>query len=61
MHKNYIKNILLVLLRKVFMLTTSGRKQSSSNCEHITQQKLEMSIIPILNILNQINCLKMTK
>ena len=36
------------------MLTTSG-KQSSNNCEHITQWKIEMSILLIMNILNYID------
>ena len=44
--------MLIWLLRKVFLVTTSG-KQSSNNCEHITQWKIEMSILVILNILNK--------
>ena len=36
------------------MLTISG-KQSSNNCDHITQWKIEMSILVILKILSCIN------
>ena len=45
------QNMLIWLLKKTFMLTSSG-KQSSNNCEHITQWRKEMSILLILNILN---------
>ena len=38
---------------KVFMLTTSG-KQNSINCEHITQWKIKMPVLLILNILRSI-------
>ena len=37
-------------LRKVFMLTTS-EKQSSNNCEHITQWKIVHRCEPFLNIM----------
>ena len=44
--KSLQKNTLSVLLRKLFFLTTS-RMQSSNNCEHTTQRKIEMSILLI--------------
>ena len=43
--------MLILSLIKAFMVTTSER-QSSNNCEHITQWKIEMSILLILNILS---------
>ena len=43
--------MLIFLLKKALILLTSGR-QSSNNCEHIIQWRIEMSIILILNILN---------
>ena len=38
--KCFKQKISIWLLRKAFMLTTSG-KQSTNNCEHITQWKTE--------------------
>ena len=54
-HNNYILNVCTKSLRKVFILTTSGN-QSSNNCKHIAQWKIDASIFRILNILNLLNC-----
>ena len=47
------QNMLIWLLRKVFMLTISG-KESSNNCKHKTQWMIQMLILLILNILSNI-------
>ena len=51
--------MLICLLKKAFILTTSG-KQSSNNCEHMTQLRIEMSIPFILNILKGSKVNKLT-
>ena len=47
--KRLQRNMFIVPLRKLFVLTISG-KRGSNNCEHKTQWTIEMLILPILNI-----------
>ena len=45
------QNILIVTLKKLFILTKLGT-QSSNNSQHITKWMIDMSILLILDILN---------